>query len=194
MAHVAAHVSRAKLEKLVRQEKDAPRRDRLRLVLMVMDGRGVPESAQLLGYSVPWGWKWMRRFNEDGPEGLRDKPRPGQPHRLSPEQEEQVREFVEARARDTKASCRVHGAQVCQFINEHLGVSMSLSGAYVLLHRLGYELIQPRPRHEKNDPAKMREWKEKTAPLLSKKRAASTREKSSRSGSRTSRASGKKGR
>jgi transposase len=45
-------------------------------------------STYVIGILVPMGRNnvchWIRRFNEDGLDGLRDRPRPGRPRRSSP--------------------------------------------------------------------------------------------------------------
>ena len=51
-------------------------------------------------------------------------------------------------------------------LEREFGVKYSLDGAYDLLERLGYSCLAPRPRHEKNDPAAVAQFKEQ-APLLS---------------------------
>ena len=192
MIRVEDHCSAAELKKRLHAERSAEVRDRLRLVLWAGQGVLPAEIAARLGYKERWAGRWLACYNDKGLEGLRGRPKPGRPRKLDAAKEEKLREFVDGRAKDPKASCRLHGGEARQFIEEHLGVPMSLAGAYSTLHRLGYELIKPRPRHEKNDPAAMKEWKQVEAPLLSSKPAKNIRKKRSRSGSRTRRASGRK--
>jgi ribosome assembly protein YihI (activator of Der GTPase) len=57
---------------------------------------------------------------------------------------------------------------------------------------LGLSCLVPRPRHPKNDPAQMQQWRD-DAPLLSRRRRRSIRTDGSKSGSRTKPASDSKG-
>lgn len=191
---VLPHLPEAELRAAMLAAKDADHRDRLRAVLLSLRGMGAAEVAEVLSRGPDWVWKCVRSYNQGGPAALENAARPGRTRLLSPEQDERLRGFVEARAQDPAHARRLHGAAAREFIERELGVPMCLSAAYATLHRLGYELIKPRPRHEDNDRAAMEHWKTVTAPLLSKKRGASTRAKTSRSGARTKAASAKKAR
>jgi hypothetical protein len=57
---------------------------------------------------------------------------------------------------------------------------------------LGLSCLTPRPRHRKNDPEQMQQWREQ-APLLSRGPLRGTQAKRLRSGSRTKRGSASKG-
>lgn len=71
-------------------------------------------------------------------------------------------------------------------INEYFGKRFSLSGAYAVLHRLGFAPLRPRPIHRKADLAAQEAFK-KSAPLLRTRSVATTAAGSSRSGSKTKR-------
>jgi len=50
-------------------------------------------------------------------------------------------------------------------INSYFGKQFSLSGAYAVLHRLGFEPLRPRPIHRKADPVAQEAFK-KSATLF----------------------------
>ena len=64
--------------------------------------------------------------------------------------------------------CTLRVKDATRILEREFGVCYSLSGAYDLLHRLGYSCLKPRPRHRKSDPATVRQWTA-SAPLLSRR-------------------------
>lgn len=68
---------------------------RLTLVMRIESGRPVAHVAAEMGISRPTAYKWWRRWNDEGVDGLVDRSsRPRScPHRTRPELEEQVRQL-----------------------------------------------------------------------------------------------------
>jgi len=58
---------------------------RARLLLLLADGMTITEAAATVGLSRRHSYKWIRRFVQEGLEGLVDKP--GRGHRPLPRQE-----------------------------------------------------------------------------------------------------------
>lgn len=162
------HESLEGLARLITREKDARLQTRLRAVRLALQGRDAPFIASVLGVGRRTVQEWVARFNEDGIAGLRERPRTGQPKRLTDEQEEQVCRWLDESLSRGPADDRpvLRGPQIRAMIERHFGQKMSLSGAYALLHRLGYEPLRPRPRHDKADPVKQAQFKA-AAPLFS---------------------------
>ena len=57
--------------------------ERARIILACLEGKEIQQVAQELKVSIPTVGKWRRRFAQRGLEGLRDRPRPGKPPKLS---------------------------------------------------------------------------------------------------------------
>lgn len=166
--HVELHHSVAKLERLARLERQASMRDRMRAVVAAMGGQTAADIAERLGYHSRWVFKWVSRYNADGLEALRDRPRPGQPPKLAQEQEEAFKARVDAGPTPQDGVCVFHGEDVRSVLSKEFGADYSLGGVYYLLHRLGYSRLCPRPRHRKNDPDAMAQWKSDAPPLCNK--------------------------
>lgn len=182
--HVETHHSLAKLERLARLERQAAMRDRIRAVSAAMQGQTAADIAEQLGYHSRWVFKWVSRYNAGGLEGLRDRSRPGQPPKLPHELEEAFKSRVDAGPRPQDEVCVFHGEDVRSVLRQEFAADYSLGGVYHLLHRLGYSCLRPRPRHRKNDPAAMAQWKA-DAPLLLGKSSGSTPTGGFKSGSKT---------
>lgn len=164
--HVEMKHSAEQLAALVRKEKNARVATRLRAVLLAVRGRTHRQIADDLAVGARSVQEWIQRYNTGGVEALRDRPRPGQPKKLLPHEEEQVIQWLE-RGPDLKRDGLVawRGPALVEKIHRHFGKKFSLSGGYSLLHRLGYEPLRPRPIHRKADPAAQEEFKRSTPPL-----------------------------
>jgi len=59
--------------------------ERARIILLSAEGLSAAAIAERLGVVRLTVYKWRQRYGRHGVAGLRDRPRPGQPRRLSPE-------------------------------------------------------------------------------------------------------------
>jgi transposase len=184
---------------LERREKRAKLATRLRAVILAMRGHDAPSIAAMLGRSRRAVQDWVRWYNREGIEGLPDAPRPGQPPKLSKEQEQRLCAWLDQGPGPDGPSCARRGPEVRAYIEDNLGVGIyvsgsestfgvgfSVSGSYDLLHRLGYSALRPRSRHYKADGAAQEQFK-KDAPLLWTGCGVISPARSSRSGTRTRR-------
>ncbi|MFN0134366.1 MAG: winged helix-turn-helix domain-containing protein, partial [Phycisphaerales bacterium] len=67
---------------------------------------------------------------------------------------------------DADGVCTLRGKDVRRILEHEFGVKYTLDGVYPLLHRLGCSCLAPRPRHEKQDLAAQRKFKDESAPFL----------------------------
>ncbi|MEX2258283.1 MAG: IS630 family transposase [Woeseia sp.] len=56
---------------------------RARLILLLADGVAPVDIMATLDVTRPTVFKWRKRFEQDGVDGLRDRPRPGQPRKVT---------------------------------------------------------------------------------------------------------------
>jgi transposase len=70
--------------------------------------------------------------------------------------------------REGDGVCTLRGKDAVRILNEEFHAPYTLNGVYDLLHRLNLSCLTPRPRHEKNDPKAMEEFKKSTPLLYSK--------------------------
>jgi len=157
---------RQSLEDLVRRESDAKQRDRYRAVLLAMGGLEGDEIAGRLGRSPRFVDEWVGRYRRGGLAALRPRKQPGRRPKLTPRQEQLLKERLDAGPRDGDGVCSLRGRDVCEIIEQEFGVVHTLGGIYDVLRRLGYSSLVPRPRHRKNDPAATERFVREDAPLL----------------------------
>jgi transposase len=156
------------LEELIRHEVRAKPRDRYRIVLLALQGRQKQEIADLLSLAKSTVETWAYRYRDQGLEALGPKPRPGRVPKLDPRQHAAFKARMTQGPRAEDRVCVLRGKNAVHILSEEFQVGYSLSGAYSLLHRLGFSCLKPRPRHEKNDPKALEQFKQ-DAPLLSRR-------------------------
>jgi transposase len=129
------------------------------------------EIADALGVTEGAVSQWMKRAREEGVEGLRHKPPPGAPSRLSEDQRAKLPELL---ARGAEA----HGfrgevwtcERVAIVIRKEFGVSYHPAHVSRLVRKLGLSLQKPMRRANQRDEEAIEHWKEKKWPSLKKGR------------------------
>lgn len=157
----------ARLEELIAAETRADQRDRYRIALLALRGREKLEIAEFLGVCKRTVEDWAYRYRDAGIEALRCKPLGGSKPKLRGAAARKLAARLDTGPTAKDKVCTLRGKDVQRIAKEELGTDLSLSGVYRTLHRLGYSCLAPRPRHEKQDLEAQKQFKEKTAPLLS---------------------------
>jgi transposase len=157
--HIVSHDSLSDLQRVARRERDARRRIRLQIIVLAMQNRTAPQIAQALGVSRRSLQDWVGRYNNQGLAGLEDH-RGGNHRHLKTDQEREVAAYLDRTAADPRDGVR-RGEDLRRWIEKQFGTIYSLTGAYDLLHRLGYSWLMPRPRHAKASKEIQEEFKKK---------------------------------
>lgn len=135
--------------------------ERIRIVMFAKQGQTLKWIANKLDVAPTTVVKWVGRYNEGGLDGLYDLPRSGQPTRITEKQMTWLINRLEAGPGREDETNVFRGKDVMELIKKHCGVTYSLSAIYVILSRLGYSYIKPRPVHPQNNPEEMRTWLKK---------------------------------
>ena len=155
----------AELDRRAKSQRNALQRDRLRAVLLALEGEEAVAIAKMLSRSRRSVQDWVYAYRDGGIDQLKPKPRPGRPTKLPREREAELKARLDAGARLSDGVCTLRGKDVVTILEREFGVKYSLDGAYDLLERLGYSCLTPRPLHEKSDPAAIADFKSQ-APFL----------------------------
>ena len=146
---------------LTNKSQDPRQVKRLLAVALRMSGQSPKEVADILRMSVQWVRNWTVRFNEGGPDALKDKPRSGRPAKLTDDESAAVRDMVEVGPDiETDGLTRWRLADLCREIRSRFGASLSKSTVHRRLKKAGYSHVSSRPIHPKADPAKQRVFRE----------------------------------
>lgn len=138
-----------------RAERDPALRQRVQALWLLRSGeRRVGEVASVMGVDYRTVQRWVAWYRAGGMEAIRSHRLggPGQPPRLTPEQQEQVAEEVATGRFRNAATIRAWVAQT-------YGVSYTEGGMYSLLARLRCAPKVPRPLHEKANLEEQEAWK-----------------------------------
>ncbi len=156
-----------RLRQLIAAEDNAKQRDRYRVVLLAGEGLGaVPECsreqiATMVGRARQFVDQWVVRYRQGGLAALLPKKQPGARSKLTAEQLQQVRQWVELGPTQEERLAAYNGPILREKIQDHFGKVYSLNGVYALLHRLGYNDLMPRTTHPDTDPVVLEEFKKK---------------------------------
>ena len=152
----------------VKKAKDPIEKHRFLAVYHAKRGLTAKEIAKITLSSIRWVQETVRRYNREGPEGLRDKrhQNPGQKPKLTPEEQRRVLEALQGPPPDGGLWT---GPKLRDWVERELGKKLSLYPIYRLLHEMGFALRVPRPRHAKADGEAQEAFK-KTSPPRSRRR------------------------
>ena len=87
----------AELRRLARRESGRVCQ-RVLMIANMLEGMEHEEAARLAGLSRSAAYEWHNRYEEDGIEGLRDRPRPGRPPRVDEATAARLKERIVAGA------------------------------------------------------------------------------------------------
>src|ERR1700720_430609 len=119
---------------------------RVLMIANMLEGMEHEDAARLAGLSRSAAYEWHNRYEEDGIEGLRDRPRPGRQPRVDAVTSARFKERIVAGAaleRDGVVAFR--GVDAQRILKEEFEIDCSLSSTYRLLHRLKLSWLAPRP-------------------------------------------------
>lgn len=156
--------SAAELRRLASSSKHANQSRRLLSLAAVVDGMNRTQAARIGGMDRQTLRDWVHRFNQHGPDGLKDNWANGSVPRLSPEQQAELADLVE-----TGPDRAVHGVvrwrrvDLQRLIAERFDVAYHERTIGKLLKALGFSHISARPRHPGQDARTLEAFK-KTFP------------------------------
>jgi putative transposase len=155
--------SASELRRLAATTKNANQSRRLSLAA-ILDGMNRTEAARIGGMDRQTLRDWVHRFNERGPDGLKDTLSKGHPPRLSAEQQAELVQLVETGPdRASHGVVRWRRIDLQRLIAARFGVVYHERTVGKILHQLGFRHISARPRHPAQDERIVAEFK-KTSP------------------------------
>jgi transposase len=136
------------LRRLARQESNGRVTCRLMALANALDGMSRAQAAHRAGMDRQTLRDWVIRFNAEGVEGLRDRPKSGRPGWLDDGQLATFKALVlrgPDPERDGVSTWRAR--DLCRIVKHRFGVSYAENGMLRLLHDLGLSWQKARPIH-----------------------------------------------
>ena len=140
----------SKLDKAYRQESNPDVRERIFLVRRIVeDKQHIVNVAKELHRCRAWAYKWYKRYDDDGLQGLKDKTRSGRPTDVPKDVMIKIRQELE----DSKTGWDFL-RQVMDLIYRKTGVRYHEVHIYRLLHKWGFKSKVPQKRFVNTASAK----------------------------------------
>ena len=153
------------LRQLATTVRDAGQARRLLALAAVYDGKDREEAARIGGMDRQTLRDWVHRFNHCGPNGLINVKSPGRRPKLSKEQMEELGRLVEAGPDAEKDGfARWRCADLKRILTARFAVDLSEVSLGRILKKLGFSHISARPRHPKQDPEAIANFKKTVFP------------------------------
>ena len=135
-------LSRSRLAELYKRESNTKVKERLLLILRVEGDEQLPARVVKAIYrSKPWASYWLDRYNKEGIEGLRDKPKSGRVPDLP------LEIAIKIRKKLTESKQGWSTKQVNDMIVQESGIRYHYTHVYRLLHKWGLKQKVPRKVH-----------------------------------------------
>jgi len=149
--------SPAELRRLARHGRDGRVSARLLALANALDGLPREKAARLAGMTGQTLGDWVHRYNVEGIEGLRDRPRPGRPCGLDEGQQAALKALVLKGPRLARDGCVAWRLRdLCGLVERRFGRRYSETGMLRLIRGLDLSRQKARPVHPAADKAQAR--------------------------------------
>jgi transposase len=140
------------LREVYRTTKDVRLRTRSQMILLAAEpGMTAPAIAQIVQESDQTVRNWLKRYQAEGIEGLKDAPIPGAPRKVTPEYVQQLVEVVRLRPRSLGLPFSVWTlARLADYMAEQRGIRVEAET--VRVHLKEAEIVLSRPQHKISSP------------------------------------------
>lgn len=161
---------------MYRTEKDAKVKERMLLVLnVVYHGRIAAHVSREIHRNRSWACKWLKRYHEEGVDGLKDIPKSGRPTELSSEMEYRLKTIL----RESNQGWTTK--QIEELIIQHTGVRYHSNHIYRVVKNWGFKQKVPRKVHVNTaSKEEKKEFKKRSARYLWVMTSRSQKEKNLR--------------
>ncbi|HET7390843.1 MAG TPA: helix-turn-helix domain-containing protein [Nitrososphaeraceae archaeon] len=124
-----------------KHESNANVRERILLIRRIIsDGQDIRMISKELHRSIAWAYKWLKRFDNEGLEGLENKPRSGRPPDVPQEKLSKIRTELSENPSGWKAK------EIMDIIHRKTGIRYHEVHIYRLLHKWGFSPKVPRKK------------------------------------------------
>jgi transposase len=160
-----ADVMRIAIQQEIARSDESRYDHRLHGLLLVTGGHSCQQVADLFGEDRRTVQRWVKRFEMQGLEGMREGERPGRPTTLDAKR-------WAALGRDLRRDPEAFGLTghlwdgklLSTHLRQRYGVTLGVRQCQRIFGRLGFRLRKPRPQVAQSDPIKVAAFKKTAAP------------------------------
>ena len=131
--------------------------------IAALENNSILKVAQVFSVQRNTIKSWIRKFNNNGVEGLELKIKSPRKSKLNDKQIEDLRSWIKSNQGNFTL------LKIQKIIRENYGVEISHNGVWKMLKRLNYSHITARPVHYKQDKEKLEEFKKNSNQNKSRK-------------------------
>lgn len=148
--------------------------ERRRQAVREVEIEGASPTSVAKKYKVEVGtiYRWCGKYRKDKKQGLKSRPTPGAPRRLT---DQQLAELEALLLKGAKASGFANELWTCprikEIIKDRFKVDYHVDHIVRLLARMGWSAQRPTKRALERDDKRIREWVKKDLPAIKKKPA-----------------------
>jgi transposase len=118
---------------------------RAHIILLSNRGYSAPQISEIHDVTGPMVYKWMDRFDEEGPSGLYDRDREGRPPKIDEEVEQEIERLLEQNPTERgENATRWTTDRIAEHLDRELGVDVHPETVRDALNRLDYSWTRPR--------------------------------------------------
>ena len=162
---IATERTPAELRTLARRERDGRVGARLLALANALDGMSREAAARAAGMDRQTLRDWVHRYNAEGIEGLRDRPRRGRPCALDEGRQAALKALIlkgPKLERDGCVAWRIR--DLCRLVEDRFGVRYGETGMLRLVKSLDLSWQKARPVHPEADPKAQERFKKGSPP------------------------------
>lgn len=142
---------------------------RAHIILLSSRGYSASRIAEIHDVTGPMVYKWMDRFDEEGPPGLYDRDREGRPRKIDAEVEQEIERLLEGNpTEEGENATRWTTDRIAEYLDRELGVDVHPETVRDALNRLDYSWTRPRRKLPPTDPEAYRARLESIVEAVSK--------------------------
>lgn len=145
---------RDELDQMYRRAQKPYLRTRAQMILLAVEqGMIASEIAPIVRCCRQTVRNWIRRFNAEGLEGLKDRPRPREPVKATPEYQEGLLAAVRRRPRTLGQPYSLWTLQrLADFMAEETSIRLSHEGVRLVLRKNDIKMSRPQHKISSPDP------------------------------------------
>ena len=166
-----ANVMRIAIQQEIQRSEESRYDHRLHGLLLITSGQSCQQVAGLFGEDRRTVQRWVKTFEEQGFDGLREGERSGRPRSLTPRQWKSLEKDLRKSPDEFGLTGHLwDGKLLSEHLHRRYDVKLGVRQCQRLFKQMGFRFRKPRPQVAQSDPEKVRTFK-KTAPLSQSKRS-----------------------
>lgn len=132
---------------------------RRRAVGLLKQGLNLLAVSWKVGCSVSSVHRWQKEYKKKGDQGLKSKPVPGRPAKLTPRQKRGLSKFLLNGAMACGYSTDLWTSRrICELVRSRFGVGYHPNHIWWLLTQMGWSCQKPETRARERDENKIKRW------------------------------------